>query len=595
MKPETRTIFIADPLEVLKRMDSLQFDLVFLDTPLYGGYLFDLNDPKSPPYKTFEEYLAYVVNIISQSHRTLNQNGSILLRINPLSPFNPRLFLDRLFGKRNFRGEIVWENQATKHNPKSTPYINFESLLLYSKSESFVYNEQFTELSQDEIKQQYRHHDNRGFYKLWNLTDRLDRPRNTFEWNGIKPPQGQSWKYSRERLDQMDRDGELDRSGKFPKRKIYRSETMTQSPLGFVWGDLRRNKRLEKSIIDSRLKRAIEMVSKPESKLFDPFITPISLETFLQTDRHLVGVSQFEILSRGFPQLKSYPVVEIKLDEVQDVAIIDQSPLSQPVQHLIESESRLVDPKIIIETHGQKCAFVVGINSYKDGIPHLQYCVNDAIELDQTLKNNGYRVKMLHDDMEDDGLVPTRSNIDKELYEWVRSLNPDDTLYVHFSCHGAIIDGNAMIITSDTRVNREKNTALYVNDIIEIMKRGHAKKLVLSLDICHGGIEMGRAFIDQEFVQNVYENAEGFVLLAASTAQQVAYEIDEFQHGLFSYYLIRGFCGDADQNFDGWISVDDIKNYALNAIRIWSTQHDSRQDPTYKSEGIGEIILVQPQ
>ena len=103
---------------------------------------------------------------------------------------------------------------------------------------------------------------------------------------------------------------------------------------------------------------------------------------------------------------------------------------------------------------------------------------------------------------------------------------------------------------------------------------------------------MGRALIDKAFMQNVYENAEGFVVLAASTAHQKAYEVHEYQHGLFTYFLIKGLSGDADADENGVISVEDIRNYVLHQISQWNMQNHKRQEPTYRAEGIGEIILV---
>lgn len=595
MKPETRTIFIADPLEVLKRMDSLQFDLVFLDTPLYGGYLFDLNDPKSPPYKTFEEYLAYVIGIISQSHRTLNQNGSILLRINPLSLFNPRLYLDRIFGKQNFHGEVIWENQATKYNPKSAPYVNFESVLFYGKSEEFVYNEPLSVLSQDEIKQQYRHYDNRGRYKLWNLTDRLDRPGRIFEWKGIRPPQGQSWKYSIDRLAELEKNGEIDNNSKFPKRKVYFSEAENKVPLGFVWRTIERPKESEKQLIDLRYQKVIEMASSANSNVFDPFLTPMSIGTLIQTGRRWSGVSQFEIITRDFPQLKPYCISEIKQSDISSVEQVGSHSLPELMHRLIASEIQAANPQIITENVGQKYAFLVGINHYKDGLRNLNFCINDVVQLNETLTNLGYQVITLHDDVEAENLSPVRANIETELEILSQDLQPEDTLYVHFSCHGTIVNGESVLIVGDTRATTIGNTGLPINRVISCMKSSRARKLVLSLDVCHAGIEMGRALIDQEFIRNVYDMAEGFYLLAASTAQQQAYELPELQHGLFSYYLIQGFNGEADYDFDGRISVTDLKNYVLDRIRRWNGQDFRRQEPTFRSEGIGEITLVNPK
>ncbi|MEA5574263.1 hypothetical protein, partial [Calothrix sp. UHCC 0171] len=69
------------------------------------------------------------------------------------------------------------------------------------------------------------------------------------------------------------------------------------------------------------------------------------------------------------------------------------------------------------------------------------------------------------------------------------------------------------------------------------MRDSQARQLVLTLDACHSGVELGRDLTDPDFIRNVYKLAEGFALIAASTAQQKAFEWQEKQHGVFTYYV----------------------------------------------------------
>jgi uncharacterized caspase-like protein len=116
---------------------------------------------------------------------------------------------------------------------------------------------------------------------------------------------------------------------------------------------------------------------------------------------------------------------------------------------------------------------------------------------------------------------------------------------------------------------------------------------VLTLDTCHSGVEIGRDLADPEFMRNAYELAEGFALLAASSAQQVAQDWEDKAHGAFTYYLLEGLSGLADRQGKGFVTVDDIKTYVLDNLRRWNVAHGHLlQEPTARTEGLGDMILV---
>lgn len=71
------------------------------------------------------------------------------------------------------------------------------------------------------------------------------------------------------------------------------------------------------------------------------------------------------------------------------------------------------------------------------------------------------------------------------------------------------------------------------------MRTSKAQRLILTLDACHTGVDVGRGLSDPEFMRNAYDLAEGFALIAASTAQQKAQEWKEKEHGVFTYYLLE--------------------------------------------------------
>ncbi|MEC4819923.1 MAG: effector-associated domain EAD1-containing protein [Scytonema sp. PMC 1069.18] len=244
-------------------------------------------------------------------------------------------------------------------------------------------------------------------------------------------------------------------------------------------------------------------------------------------------------------------------------------------------------------------AFLVGVNRYIDhNFGTLKFCVDDVLALEKTLTQIGYTVVCLHDRLDrDDPLFPSRDNIEAKLIEICNAVQRDDLFWVHFSCHGTLVEKadnqkEAVLIAQDTRYSLLKQRALSVNTVEQYIKNSKARRLILTLDACHSGVEMGRDITDPEFIHNVYELAEGFALIAASTAQQVAFEWLEKQHGVFTYQLLEGLSGVADRSGKNFVSVDDLKTHVLDGLRRWGLKNSRIQEPTARTEGFGDMILA---
>lgn len=254
-----------------------------------------------------------------------------------------------------------------------------------------------------------------------------------------------------------------------------------------------------------------------------------------------------------------------------------------------------IAPSLPIKAIRSRWALLVGVNHYiEPAFSPLKFCVNDVLGLEKMLKRYGYTVAALHDNVTKEHLLPTRENVEAELIRICQVLNPHDLLWIHFACHGKLLrNGQPVLITREIRAPTLHKKALPLTEIEHQMRKSQARRLILTLDACHVGIEMGRDLIDDpEFIRNAYELAEGFALIAASTAQQVAQEWEEKKHGVFTYCLLEGLSGKADRTNKGFITVDDIRTHVLDSLRRWNIEYGSHiQEPTARTEGMGDIIL----
>jgi Caspase domain len=240
-------------------------------------------------------------------------------------------------------------------------------------------------------------------------------------------------------------------------------------------------------------------------------------------------------------------------------------------------------------------ALLVGVNSYNDpNFGRLNFCVEDVLALKEKLKALNYTVVCLHDELEHgDSRFSTRDNVEAELIQLCKMVEPDDILLVHFACHGELLNGKPVLILNNTRFQTLEKTGLSVEEVKQHMCSSQARRLVLTLDACHMGVETGRGIDDPQFIHNAYELAQGFALIAASTAQQKAQEWHGKKHGVFTYYLLEALDGKADRGSKGFVTVDDIKTYLLDTLRRWRVENGGIiQEPTAYTEGLGDIILV---
>ncbi len=242
----------------------------------------------------------------------------------------------------------------------------------------------------------------------------------------------------------------------------------------------------------------------------------------------------------------------------------------------------------------KRWAILVGVNDYIDpAFMSLKFCVNDVVDLQKILEKSGYTVISLHDKVSDKWKLPTYNNVDATLTHIIQSVEEDDLIWVHFACHGTLVRKKALLVLQDSRAPTLGKTTLAVSDIEKRLKKSKARRSILTLDACHTGVDIGRSLSDPAFINNVYELAEGFALIAASTSQQVAHEWGKKKHGVFTYYLLDGLSGNADRLQKGFVTVDDIKNHTLDGLRRWNLEHGGLvQEPTAKTEGLGDIILA---
>ena len=96
-----------------------------------------------------------------------------------------------------------------------------------------------------------------------------------------------------------------------------------------------------------------------------------------------------------------------------------------------------------------------------------------------------------------------------------------------------------------------------------------------------------RANLSDKFYERI-SKGKGRVIISSCSANEISKEDDKLQHGVFSYYMLEGLKGRADQDGDGIITVSELFSYISRKVPQASAQD---QHPVKKGETEGELVI----
>ena len=89
--------------------------------------------------KAMASYLTFMAQRIFEMHRILKPTGSLYLHCDPTASHYLKIVLDKVFGKTNFKNEIVWCYTGPSNTKKWYPRKH-DTMLFYSKSNEYSFN-----------------------------------------------------------------------------------------------------------------------------------------------------------------------------------------------------------------------------------------------------------------------------------------------------------------------------------------------------------------------------------------------------------------------------------------------------------------------
>jgi tetratricopeptide (TPR) repeat protein len=254
-----------------------------------------------------------------------------------------------------------------------------------------------------------------------------------------------------------------------------------------------------------------------------------------------------------------------------------------------------------LDGRGKLWAVVIGVSKYKNLAPksQLEFAHRDAEDLAAFLRSpngGGYppnQLTLLTDQAAT--LSAIRSALGTTL---PRSVEPDDMVVIFFAGHGTVeSERDGYLLAYDSDPQNLYATALQVSELNRIVsERLKARSVILIADACHSG-QLGMtsrgvgesASLVNRYLDEVGKSGKGIFRILASRQDQLSYEGRNWGrgHGAFTWFLLEGLRGKADDDRDGFVRVGEVLKYLSNTV---PKETQSLQTPF----AAGEIDLSLP-
>jgi DNA modification methylase len=180
-------------------------------------------------------YLSMMAPRLTELNRVLKPTGSIYLHCDPTASHYLKMLMDAVFRPGNFRNEIIWK-RTSAHSDSATCGNTHDIILLYTKSDRFVWNKQYQPYEQTYIESHYRYDDSSGRkYRTDNLTaGGLSGGGYEYEWHGVK----KIWRCPKERMAALEKEGRIQYTKHGTAEYIRYLDEMPGVPLQDLWTEI---------------------------------------------------------------------------------------------------------------------------------------------------------------------------------------------------------------------------------------------------------------------------------------------------------------------------------------------------------------------
>lgn len=272
---------------------------------------------------------------------------------------------------------------------------------------------------------------------------------------------------------------------------------------------------------------------------------------------------------------------------------MNQSTLPNVATITVDIEKDIPQSKL---SYAQDYAVVLGVENYKN-VPGVSFARRDA----QWMKT--YFEKVLGIPA---GNIYFKTDADVSLAEfkvafsgWLqkRVQKGISRVYVYYAGHGApnIKTKKGYLIPYDGNPNYPEQTGYELEKLYAELNALGAKSVTVFLDACFSGANRDNEMLLAD-ARPIMIEVEGTYMgdatvFTATTGAQIASAWPEKQHGLFSYFLMKGLQGAADSNADRKITVKELGDYIFNNVSQTAGLLDREQTPEVRTPDEQRVLV----
>jgi hypothetical protein len=240
-----------------------------------------------------------------------------------------------------------------------------------------------------------------------------------------------------------------------------------------------------------------------------------------------------------------------------------------------------------VKTDKNKIAIIIGIEKYEN-LTNLdaKYANRDAKAFrtyaTRALGIKPSNIKMLIDDK------ATRSQALKAFKLWLPKIagKGGKDIHIFFAGHGLASDNgeDLYILPQDGESSLLEDTAISRVELISLINKVNPKSVTMFFDTCYSGQTRDERMLVASLrpiriVADEQETPDNFTIFTASNYDQTSGSIEEAEHGMFSYYLMKGLEGKADENKDKKITNGELITYLKDNVSQEAFTQNRQQDP----------------
>jgi uncharacterized caspase-like protein len=202
----------------------------------------------------------------------------------------------------------------------------------------------------------------------------------------------------------------------------------------------------------------------------------------------------------------------------------------------------------------------------------------------------------------------TLANIRSAMVDFLakRSLK-NDTVLVYFAGYGGIEGPEGKLkkylIPYDAKAKDLAKSALSLDELAKLLKGITAREIIVIVDGSFGGNPLGRSYRYQAKGTGTPAPVESFPklikladdprvsILFSSDEGQMAAELDDARHGLFTFFLLEGLRGKADKDKDGDITVAEMADYLSAQVAKRAVLEGFEQSPLAGGKNMKKALV----